>query len=71
MLRKPATRLGVHHGAKGERLLTVSEVAERLNVSTKTVYKLCDRGELPHVRVLNAIRVSAADLAAFMARGSR
>jgi excisionase family DNA binding protein len=38
------------------RLLKVSEVAE-LGVSTATVYALCKRGALQHVRVANAIRV--------------
>jgi excisionase family DNA binding protein len=37
-------------------LLTVREVARVLRVSTATVYKLCTRGELAHVRVLNVIR---------------
>jgi hypothetical protein len=32
-------------------------------VCTALVYTLCERGELPHVRVSNAIRVSEADLA--------
>jgi len=32
-------------------LLTVKEVATLLRVSTDTVYGLCTRGELPHVRV--------------------
>lgn len=58
----------VHRGSKDERLLTVAEIADRLSVSTATVYKLCDRGELAHVRVLNAIRVGEADLAAFVGR---
>jgi len=49
------------------RLLTVREAAERLAVSTATLYALCDRGELPHVRVSNAIRIAPADLAAFLA----
>lgn len=63
----------VHQGGKGERLLTVAEVADRLAVCYATVYRLCDRGELAHVRVLNAIRVSTADLATFVAsrRGGR
>ena len=52
-------------GADGERLLSVREVATRLGVSTATIYKLCERGELVHVRVLNAIRVRPADLSAF------
>ena len=47
-------------------LLTVREVAEHLAVSTKTVYMLCARGKLRHLRVLNAIRVSPADLEAFL-----
>ena len=38
-------------------LLTVREAARVLRVSTATVYKLCTRGELGHVRVLNSIRI--------------
>jgi excisionase family DNA binding protein len=45
-------------------LLTVREVAVYLRVSTATVYELCARGELPHIRVLNAIRVAPSDLGA-------
>jgi excisionase family DNA binding protein len=37
--------------------LTVAEAAAVLRVSTATVYKLCARGELVHVRVLNVIRI--------------
>jgi len=36
-------------------LLTVGDVAAFLHVFAKTVYRLCERGELQHVRVLNAI----------------
>jgi len=39
--------------------------------STFTVYGLCDRGELPHVRVADAIRIAPADLAAFLRGGAR
>jgi excisionase family DNA binding protein len=48
-------------------LLSVREVAMQLGVSTATVYKLCDRGDLPHLRVLNSIRVTPSALAAFIA----
>ena len=40
------------------RLLTVREVAGRLAVCTATVYALVERGEIRHLRVSNAIRVS-------------
>jgi excisionase family DNA binding protein len=46
-------------------MLTVGEVAARLRVSTATVYALCKRGDLAHVRIANSIRVSETALAAF------
>lgn len=54
-----------------DNLLTVREVAERLAVSTRAVYKLVERGELAHVRISNAIRVAPADLVAFVERQRR
>jgi len=50
--------------------LTVSDVAKQLRVSSATVYRLIDSGELRHGRVSNAIRISQADLAAFLHGGS-
>jgi len=50
-------------------LLSVREVAARLGVSTATIYKLCERGELPHVRISNAIRIDPAELEAFKTAG--
>jgi excisionase family DNA binding protein len=49
-------------GEADGRLLSVREVAARLKVSTATVYKLCRRGVLRHVRVLNAVRIAAEEL---------
>ncbi len=40
-------------------------------MSTFTIYALCERSELPHVRVSNAIRIAPTDLAAFIARARR
>jgi excisionase family DNA binding protein len=64
--RSTATLLALRGGA--DNLLTVREAAARLHVSTATVYALAERGELPHVRISNAIRVLPADLAAYLAR---
>jgi len=47
-------------------LLTARDVAQRLRVSTATVYSLCRRGELMHHRVSNAIRVSEDALAIYL-----
>jgi excisionase family DNA binding protein len=52
------------------RLLSVADVADQLGVCGATVYRLCDSGELPHVRIVNSIRIRPADVAAFLAAGS-
>ena len=49
-----------------EPLLTVKEVAAILRVCRDTVYELCANGQLPHSRVLNAIRINPSDLEAFI-----
>lgn len=48
-------------------LLTARECAARLGLHPATVRDLCDAGELPHVRILNLIRVAPEDLEAFIA----
>ena len=48
----------------------VAEVAEQLGVCNATVYRLCESGELPHLRVVNSIRIRPKDLADYDA-GSR
>lgn len=49
------------------QLLTVRQVAEALAVSTATVYALCERGNLEHVRVSNAIRIEPAAVGRYLA----
>lgn len=56
---------------QAEWLLSVKDVARALAVSTATVYGLCESGKLPHVRVLNTIRVSRQDLRRFVEEGTR
>ena len=52
-------------------LLSVRHVAKILGVCRATVYKLCDRGELPHFRILNAIRVDLEEVKALLRRWRR
>jgi excisionase family DNA binding protein len=56
-------------------LLSVKDVAELLGICTAVVYELVSKGELPHVRVSNMIRVGREDFDAFLkarrARGKR
>jgi excisionase family DNA binding protein len=49
------------------RLLRVREVADRLGVSSATVYGLCERGELPYVWVVTSIRIRPDDVEEFIA----
>lgn len=51
-------------------LLTVRDVAAQLRVSAATVYSLCERGQLEHLRISNAIRVTPEALARFASRGT-
>jgi len=50
-----------------ERLLTVRQVATLLGVCAATVYKWAADGALPHVRIVNVIRVLPEDLTALIA----
>ena len=62
-------QLGAHSDV--ERLLTVREVAQCLSVSTATVYRLCERHKLAHLRVSNAIRILPPELESFLTRNRR
>ena len=52
-----------------ERLLTVAEVADVLRVSTMTVYRLIQRGELAALRVGRSYRIRASALDDYLATG--
>ena len=49
-------------------LLSIAKVASLLDVSEKTVRRLIDAGDLVVHRVGRQLRISEADLAAFVAR---
>ena len=50
-----------------DRILTVREAAKLLRVGTWAIYHLCEVGELPHIRIIDSIRIRPTDLAAFAA----
>ncbi|NTX50282.1 helix-turn-helix domain-containing protein [Myxococcus sp. CA039A] len=68
LLLSPAPAVPATSGSG--RLLTVREVAERLGVCRATVYRLCVRVELPHVRISNAVRVETQALERFIRESS-
>ena len=50
-------------------MLTVKEVAQRLNVSQSCIYQLVESGRIPHHRIglgRGAIRFSDADIESFL-----
>jgi len=49
-------------------LYTVPETARALRLSTRSVFRLIQRGELPVVRVGRALRLDPRDLAEFVER---
>ena len=57
--------------ARLQPLLSVRQVAKLLGVCPATVYALCNRGELPHFRILNAIRVDIQDVKLLLRRWRR
>jgi excisionase family DNA binding protein len=53
-----------------EQLLTVRQVAQHLGVCPATVYKWAAAGVLPHLRIVNVIRIRPEDLTRFVAERS-
>ena len=50
-----------------DQLLTLQQVADRLQVSLSTIRRMVDRGDLPFVKVGRNIRVRPEDLEAYIA----
>ena len=53
------------------KLLTIAEVAMRLGVSTRSVRRFLDRGELDVVKLSALVRITPAALADFVARSNK
>jgi excisionase family DNA binding protein len=54
----------------GDRLLTVSEVAQTMRVSNMTVYRLIKSGDLPALRVGKNFRIRESDVDKYLAQRS-
>ncbi len=52
-------------------LLTVPETAKRLRLSNSLVYQLCQRGELPSIKIGTAVRIAEPELEAWIGRQAR
>ena len=70
--QRPASK-GAAHATRTARvrpvtkLRTVDQTAELFNTSTRTVRRLIASGELPVHRLGRSVRISDADIAAFLA----
>ncbi|WP_350054262.1 helix-turn-helix domain-containing protein [Nisaea sp.] len=52
-------------------LMTVKQAADLLNLSTKTIYRSIETGDLPHHTFGRAIRISKVDLELFANKHKR
>ena len=53
--------------ADGVRVYSVKEVAERLGTCSRTIYREIQNGNLRHVSIGRCIRITDAQLAAYLA----
>jgi len=52
-----------------DKLLTVADAAQRLQISPLTLYRMIGRGELPCRRIGRAVRVRESDLERYIKGG--
>jgi len=64
----PTTADLVSYWGGRHQLLRVREVAEQLGVCNATVYRLVETGQLPHVRIVNSIRIRPGDMDDFIVK---
>ena len=66
--------LGSYHmnvNRQSTKFLSLTEVADRLGISVKTVRRRINDGSLHHHRLVGLVRVSSEDLASFLAARRR
>lgn len=53
-----------------ERLLTVEDLAAKLQIAKQTIYNKVSAGEIPHVKIGGALRFRASDIDRWIASRS-
>lgn len=53
---------------KVQATLTLADAASEIGVGCETMRKLCDSGEIPHIRVGKFYRIKPSDINAFLER---
>ena len=66
-VKKPVDVRGRRYRDDQIKFFTIAEVAERLNVSTRTVRRWIKSGDLVAYRIRAVVRVADSDLWAFLA----
>jgi excisionase family DNA binding protein len=51
---------------KMKKLLTVREVAELLGENKFTIYRRCERGDMPHIKIRSSTKFDPAQLAKWL-----
>ncbi|MDA8076217.1 MAG: helix-turn-helix domain-containing protein [Actinomycetota bacterium] len=67
MVEEKSDTMAQSHEGTQSRFMTVGEVASVLRVSSMTVYRLINAGELPAVRIGRSLRVRSEDLDRYLA----
>jgi excisionase family DNA binding protein len=63
----PSNGIEARRAAPSAKFYTIAQIAERLEVSTRTVRRWIDRGILIRHRMDGLVRISEADFQAFLA----
>lgn len=52
-------------------MLTVKQVAEMLNISVRTVYRLLENDEFPSYKIGGSVRIKQSDVEAYVERNKQ
>lgn len=57
--------------AEMPKMFSVEEVAQMLNVSDRTIRRLCQREEIPHIYIGSQIRITENDLQNYLSNNKK